>query len=506
MRALRTIGAFALVFWALGVANAEALRLQPVGTFDRPMFVISDPGNPDRLFVVERGGTIKLVREGNVSTFVDLSSVVRCCDGEQGLASMALASDFDATGKLYVAYTGEDEGSIHVDELTATGGLADPLSRRSVLTIPHRDFKNHHGGQLQFGPDGYLYISTGDGGGGNDPLRNAQDRDSLLGKILRIDPEPGPLLNYTVPPDHPFTGSDEADTIWNLGLRNPFRFSFDRLSGGMAIGDVGQDASEEIDWAPSPAPGLVGGGGDNYGWSCREGLFAGLGDDPACVGRVPADFVDPVFDYPHDDPGGGAAYGCSVIGGYVVRDPSLGDLYGRYVYTDFCTGEIRSLLLPAAAGMSATGDRSEGLTLPSPVSFGEDSAGRVYLASNAGGVYRLCDQPTAGCPSPSQEGGVPEPPAPLVGIKAERRRVERGDPALITAWLSPCEGREGQLLRLLRGGRPNGSKYLSRACTVRFHPRVRHRTTFKATFLSEEDGSLLAESRTLTIKIDHRRR
>jgi hypothetical protein len=505
LRELRWIGAVFFLLCALGTADARALNLQPIGIFDQPIYVTSDPGDPNRLFVVEREGAIKLVRDGNVSTFVDLSPVVRCCDGERGLSSMALAPDFGATGKLYVVYTGEDgPGNIHVDELTATGDFADPLNKRSVLTIPHSASNAHHGGQLQFGPDGYLYISTGDGAGGNDPLHHAQDLDSQLGKILRINPKPSPPLHYTVPAGNPFSGSDEAETIWNLGLRNPFRFSFDRLSGGMAIGDVGQDAREEIDWAPSPAPGVVGGVGANYGWSCREGLLGGLGDDPACVGRDPADFVDPVFDYPHDDPGSGTAFGCSVIGGYVVRDPSLGDLYGRYVYTDFCTGGIRSLLLPAAAGMSAVGDRSEGITVSKPVSFGEDSIGRIYLALNTGGVYRLCGQLTIGCPA--QQEIEERHPTPLVGIKAERRRVERGKPALITAWLSPCEGREGQLLRLLRGGRPNGSKYLSRACTVRFHPRIRHRTTFKATFLSEKDGSLLAESRRLTIKIDHRRR
>ncbi|HWO16494.1 MAG TPA: PQQ-dependent sugar dehydrogenase [Solirubrobacterales bacterium] len=492
------------MLWALGVASAQAISLQPLGVFDQPTFVTSDPANPDRLFVVERRGAIKLAEDGGVGTFIDLSPVVNCCTGEQGLISMAPAPDFATTGRFYVNYT-DNAGNIRVDELTATGDLADPLSRRSVLDIPHPGSDNHYGGQLQFGPDGYLYVSTGDGGGVNDPFHNAQDPDRQLGKILRIDPRPSGLSNYTVPPDNPFAGGPaDDDTIWNLGLRNPFRFSFDRFSGGMAIGDVGQNAREEIDWAPSTAPGVVGGGGANYGWSCREGLLAGLGDDPACIGRTAADFTDPVFDYPHSDPGSGAAFGCSVIGGYVVRDSGLGSLYGRYVYTDFCAGDIRSLQLPATAGGAAGNDRSEGLKVSGPVSFGEDSCGRLYVLLLGGGIFRLTGLPTPGCPLPQATG--PAGQRLHVGIKAERRRVRRGKPALIVAWISPCEGQRGKAVRLLRGGRPNGSKFLSRACTVRSHPRVRHRTMFTAQLVPSESDPLTAESRRLTIKIDHRRR
>ena len=507
VRRIRIIAVCSALLSLLWAADARALSLQPIGSFNQPVYVTSDPRDPNRLFVIEREGTIKLVQGGSVRTFIDLSSVVRCCGGEQGLMSMAVASNFGTTGKIYVDYTGEDgPGNIHIDELTAVGDVADPLSRRSVLTIPHFQDKHHNGGQLQFGPDDNLYISTGDGGGSNDPFHNAQDPSSLLGKILRIDPDQSGQNPYTVPSDNPFVGgSTQDDPIWNLGLRNPFRFSFDRLTGGMAIGDVGQNAREEIDWAPSISTGLVGGRGANYGWSCREGFFEGLGDDPACVGTVQADFTDPVFDYPHDDPGGGAAFGCSVIGGYVVRDPTLGALNGRYLYADLCTGDVRSMLLPAVAGMPATGDRSENLTVSFPVSFGEDSCRRIYVVLREGEVYRLEGSPPAICPSPTQAKTPADAPVPHVGIKAERRRVRRGKPALIVAWVSPCEGQRGKTVRLLRGGRPNGSKFLSRACTVRFHPRVRHRTKFRAALLPSENDPLTAESRRLTIRIDHRR-
>ncbi len=504
---LRRLTAISLTLWAMGAASASAIALHPIGSFDQPVFITSDQGNPERLFVVEREGAIRLVEDGSVSTFADLSPVVRCCDGERGLLSMATAPDFATTGRFYVDYT-DNDGNIRVDELTATGDVADPLSRRSVLNIPHLESASHNGGQLQFGPDGYLYISTGDGGGSNGEFHHAQNLNSPLGKILRIDPDQSGLDPYSVPPDNPFVGgSTQDDAIWSLGLRNPFRFSFDRLTGGMAIGDVGQDAREEIDWAPSVAPGTAGGGGANYGWNCREGLLAGPGTDPECSTLALSHFTDPVFEYPHE-PVGRGAFGCSIIGGYVVRDPDLGSLNGRYVYTDFCTGDIRSLQLPATSGQPAVGDCSLGVHVDKPTSFGEDSAGRLYVASASGGVYRLGGLPSAGCPPPSPREPSGLRPLPNVGIKAERRRVKRGKPALIVAWISPCEGHKGQQIRLLRGGRSNGSRFLSRACTARFHPRVRRRTVFRATLLPEGESSdfLFAESRRLTIKIDHRRR
>ncbi|HWW67130.1 MAG TPA: PQQ-dependent sugar dehydrogenase [Solirubrobacterales bacterium] len=482
--------------------GAWAASLQPIGNFDQPIYVTSDPGNPDRLFVVEREGRIELVENGIVSPFADLSSAVSCCEGERGLLSMALAPDFDATGRFYVDYTGKEEpGEIHVAELRAAGNSPAIGTLRNVLTIPHPGQSNHNGGQLQFGPDGDLYISTGDGGSGNDELHNAQDLSSLLGKILRIRPNPeGPKLFYTVPPGDPFPGATPpANTIWSYGLRNPFRFSFDRLTGDMVIGDVGQGEREEVDLAPSLAPGVVGGAGANYGWNCREGSIEGPATDLGCATPPHGGFVEPVFDYPHTpDPNVGGESRCAIIGGYVVRDPGLGALYGRYLYADLCSGAIRSLQLPPSSAGSATGDCWTGLDVSNPVSFGEDSAGRVYVVAQGGGVYRISGLASAACPTTPHL-------TPFVGIKPQRRRVERGKVALLTVWVSPCDKRKGKPVKLLRNGHANGSRFLSRACTARFLPRVRRGTTFTAAV--PEDGEYLpAESRHLKIRIAHHHR
>ncbi len=508
---LRWVVAIAMLLSLTAARAAQAATLQPIGNFAQPIYVTSDPGNPDRLFVVERGGRIELIQGGGVSTFADLSSLVgECCEGERGLLSMALAPDFDATGHFYVDYSPNGEpGEIHVDELTAEGNSASPSPPRPLLTILHPEAADHNGGQLQFGPDEALYISTGDGGGPDDRFRNAQNLNSLLGKILRIDPMPSGALPYTVPPDNPFAlGGNPADTIWSYGLRNPYRFSFDSLTGDMVIGDVGQGTREEVDFAPSPAPNVVGGAGANYGWNCREGLIEGPATDPGCSPSPLEGFTDPIFDYPHTpDPELGSGNRCAIIGGYVVRDAGLGPLYGRYLYADLCTGAIRSLQLPAESGETATDDCWTGLNVPNPVSFGEDSARRIYVVSEAGPVYRLAGEPSSACPARPQPPpeATPVRPTPFVGIEPQRRRVERGKAALLTVWVSPCDKRKGQPVKLLRNGHANGSRFLSRACTARFLPRVRRGTTFTAAV--PEDGKYLAaESRHLKIRIEHRRR
>jgi hypothetical protein len=491
------IVAAALAVALLGASDAQALSLQQVGPdFAQPTYVTSDPGNANRLLVVEREGTIELVENGVVSEFVDLSSEVACCEGERGLVSIALDPDFGANGRLFVDYTGvEGPGEIHVAELTAAPDRrsASPGSLVDLLTIPHSQAPTHNGGQLQFGPDGDLYVSTGDGGGAFDQFHHAQKPSDPLGKILRLDPEATPPL---------------TPTIWSLGLRNPYRFSFDALSGDMVIGDVGQDQREEVDFAPSPLPGVVGGQGANYGWNCREGLVAGPEDDlpPGQCDATP--FVDPVFDYPHSsDPE--LNCGGAISGGYVVRDGALGALYGRYVYSDFCIGQLRSLQLPASAGGSASGDCSLGLHLDEPVSFGEDAARRLYVVERGGAVYRITGSPPATCPLLSP----PSPPPPIavaplrdtfLGIKAQRRRVERGKRALLTVWVSPCDNRKGATVALLRNGHSNGAKYLSRACTARFSPQIHRATTF-VVFTREEHGYEAGKSRKLTIRIAHRR-
>jgi Glucose / Sorbosone dehydrogenase len=485
----------------LAAAAAPATSLEQVGpAFDQPMYVTSDPGDADRLFVAEREGTIQLLAGGVASEFADLRPEVRCegdCEGERGLLSIAPAPDFDQSGRLYAAYADDVDGTIHVDELLAAGPAHETATVvRSLLQVPHPGAANHNGGQLQFGPDGALYVSTGDGGGRNDEFENAQDPSSRLGKILRIE------------------GSGSATpsiSIWSLGLRNPHRFSFDALSGDMVIGDVGQDAREEIDFAPSPFPGVVGGQGANYGWNCEEGLLPGPATDPQCAG-APADaFIPPVFDYGHTpDPGLNVPNRCAVTGGYVVRDPGLGALYGRYVYADYCSGVVRTLRLPATATAPASEDCALGPRVAGPVSFGEDAAARLYVVARDGAVFRLVGQPPLGCP-PAPPLPAPAPTAKpqlrttIVGIKPQRRRVERGKRALLTVWVSPCDGRYGHTVRLLRAGRPNGSRAFSRACTARFAPKIGRGTGFRA-FVPAQHGFAPGESRPLRIRIAPHRR
>jgi hypothetical protein len=338
--------------------------------------------------VVEQAGTIQLVDYGVASTFLDLTNPrIVSAGGERGLLSVALAPDYAASQRLYVYFT-NTSGAIEIDEFTASGDTVPLSSRRPLLVIAHPTFSNHNGGQLQFGPDGMLYAGTGDGGSAGDPPGNAQNLNSLLGKILRIDPTPSGNQPYTVPADNPFGGS----LIWSYGLRNPWRFSFDRVTGDLLIGDVGQNAREEVDYARAPSPAR----GFNFGWNCREGLIAYTNPGTACDGA--SGFVDPIFDYDRD------AGGCAIVGGYVVRDASLGDLYGRYLYSDSCDGTIRSLV-PGTP--RASGARSEGIDVPSPSSFGEDSCGRLYVASLGGDVARFeGDASSPGCPSGVGGGGT----------------------------------------------------------------------------------------------------
>lgn len=489
--------AVSISLWLADGASAATLR--PVGDFDQPIFITSDPTSPDRLLVVEREGRVMLSDATGVHLFVDLGELVSCCDGERGLLSIATAPDFPSNGRFFAAYTGTPaaggaEGDLHVDSFRPAPGGVGPLPREPLFSVGHSAFATHNGGQLQLGPDGYLYLSTGDGGGAGDPLGSGQNLSSPLGKILRIKPEAG-----------------AEPEIWSYGLRNPWRFSFDRANGNMVIGDVGQGAREEVDLALSPAPGTVGGGGTNYGWNCREGFIAYSGAPGSCTGA--GGFTDPVFDYPHSDPGNGGAHGCAITGGYVVRDPSLGDLYGRYLYTDFCIGEIRSLELPTVAGGRATGDRSEGLSVVNPISFGEDACGRIHVGSNEGTVYRLEGTAPAECSVPQSTG--PQPTAPVttsqgparasagkrvrILLRARTRRSPAGPRLRLAVQVVPCAGLEGDPVQLRRGGKGFATKRLDRRCVARFHLRIEHRMTLRA-LLPDVPGS--NRSRRLTVPAD----
>lgn len=469
--------------------NAQAASLQSIGNFSEPTFVTSDPSNPNRLFVVQRKGKIMQVENGTVSEFANLEPQVSSpLAGEQGLLSIALAPDFATSGRLFAFFTGREAPwpEIHLAELRASGQTAS--FARDLLKIPHPNQGNHYGGQLAFGPEGMLYVGTGDGGGSNDEMHNAQDRTTLLGKILRLDVA-STVLAFAVPPTNPYANSANPNErlVYSYGLRNPYRFSFDRQSHDLVIADVGQAAREEVDWAKYAA-GL--GIGANYGWNCREGLAPGAATDPGCTPPPPAGtFTDPVFDYPHTN--GRQA----IIGGYVVRDPSLPELSGRYLYGDLATGEIRSLVLSEAF----TSDRSENLIVGNLNSFGEDSCGRVYAASGNGPVYRV------GGPTPNT--CVTEPPPvskPLtpsvVGIHAVTRRVKRNGRAQLTVWVTPCAGRRGQPVKLLRGRTRLGNRRLDRACTARFLPRVDHPVQFRAE-IAADDTYAAAWSRQLGVRV-----
>ena len=491
---IRAVGKIVLslgLLLALLTGSARAASLQPIGSgFVAPVYLTSDPSDPERLFVVERGGTIQLLENGELKPFANLAPVV-VPEGEGGLLSIAMAPDFHTSGRLFVYYTGKETAleaatsppDIHVAELRASGSSASLSTLRNLVTIPHPDHTNHYGGQLQVGPEGNLFVSTGDGGGG-DPEENAQDLGSPLGKILRLDPDPSSGLPYTVP-DNPFVGTAGADPlIWSYGLRNPFRFSFDRLSGDIWIGDVGQDSREEVDFGAAPGPGR----GANYGWNCREGsLEETVPPEPGCASA--GGFVDPVFEYANATGFGN----CAVIGGYVARGPGLADLYGRYVYGDLCVGELRSF---SPAAPSAT-DRGEGLRVEGLNSFGEDACGRLYTVSGEGSVSRLVGPGGPACPVAAP---APTPLSPsVVGIRALRRKVIRNRRALITAWVAPCKGRQGEPVTLWRGRKKIGTRRLDRVCTARFRPRISRRSGFRATVKASETY-VAAISRKLTVK------
>jgi glucose/arabinose dehydrogenase len=343
--------------------------LDRVASFDRPTYVHGPPGAGRVVFVVEQPGVVKVLRGERKlkGSFLNIKGRVSCC-GERGLLSIAFP-DFRRDRRFYVYFT-DQSGDIRVVEYRRKRGRlkAAKGSARNVLTIPHRRFSNHNGGQLQFGPDGLLYIGTGDGGGADDPDGNAQDRNSLLGKLLRINPlRRGAGMSYGIPGSNPFADGEGRDEIFARGLRNPWRFSFDRRR--IVIGDVGQDRVEEIDYET-----LARARGANFGWDAFEGNL--LVDPPA-----PGDHTRPIHTYSHR--GGG----CAITGGYVVRGRGMGKLRGRYLYADFCTGRIRSLKPKLGR---ARGDRSLGLPrIDSLASFGIDDRRNVYVASLGGGVWRL---------------------------------------------------------------------------------------------------------------------
>lgn len=353
-----------------GAAAQSKLHLAQVGSFDSPVHVAAAPGAKRLLFVVEQPGSIRVLRDGKAidRDFLNIRDLVKY-GGEQGLLSIAFDPGYAHNRRFYVYYTNQD-GNIEVDGFRTkrkSPTRAEARSGEKIIVIPHPSFENHNGGQLQFGPDGHLYLGSGDGGSAGDPHGNAQNKSILLGKLLRIDPRR--KGGYSVPKSNPFAKGKGKPEIYATGLRNPFRFSFDSKTKDIWIGDVGQDSWEEIDHVSAQKL-----RGANFGWDRFEGDHVFEGD-----GTKPAHYEPPVLELSHD---GGY---CAVIGGYVVRDKSVPALNGRYVYSDNCNGTLRSFD-PSNPGQS---DGSIGLDVSAPSSFGLDSKGHVYVTSLAGPVYRI---------------------------------------------------------------------------------------------------------------------
>ena len=410
-----------VILLALGAAQpvsaqGQASAVLVASGLSQPLYATAPAGDA-RLFVVEEAGRIRIVKNGALLTtaFLDISSRVSTA-GEGGLLGMAFPSDYATSGLFYVYYTDLASDSV-VSRFSVTGNadVADPNSEEILLFIDQPAGQtNHRGGTLHFGPDGFLWFATGDGGGSNDPDERAQDPQSLLGKMLRVDVGPFPSESYRIPADNPFVASAPRDEIWALGLRNPFRWSFDRLNGDVWIGDVGQAALEEVDFEPADEP-----GGRNYGWDVMEGTSCN-GNDPApsppCNDST---LTLPIHDYSSAPP----SNECSVIGGFVYRaDPSA--LAGLYFFGDYCTGRVWTLNPANLAVVDRTAElgaaAGAGFNL---VGFGEDGFGRLLLVQRGNGaVYRIGPPP----PPPPGCGIGPELVAALLalaGLRRARRRL-----------------------------------------------------------------------------------
>lgn len=346
------------------------------GGLSQPTHITHAGDGSGRLFVVEQAGNIKIIKEGIVQStpFLDITSKVTCC-GERGLLSVAFPPDYRSKGYFYVDYTDLSGDTVVARYRTINPDMADPETEEVLLKVD-QPFSNHNGGQLAFGPDGYLYIGMGDGGSGGDPFNNAQNPSSLLGKILRIDVESG-TSPYSIPPDNPFVGTPGYRAeIWAIGLRNPWRFSFDRETNDLFIADVGQNLYEEIDYQPASS-----GGGENYGWRIMEGLH--------CYNPNPCDrtgLVLPVAEYDHSQ-------GCSVTGGMVYRGRDFPGMQGIYLYGDFCSGRVWGLKKEGGSWRN-----KPLLDTPYQIStFGEDEEGELYLSDySIGAIYRVTEDTKVG--------------------------------------------------------------------------------------------------------------
>lgn len=388
----------ALTLFALTACSPEAGAQVSVAlvtdAVSLPVRLVSPPDDP-RLFVVEQDGLIKVFDHDGAlrDVFLDLTALTNA-GGERGLLGLAFAPDYAASGRFYVNYT-DSAGDTRIARyaVSADPDRADPQSAEILLTID-QPYGNHNGGHLEFGPDGMLYAGTGDGGAAGDPENRAQDTESLLGKLLRLDVS-GPA-GYAIPADNPFVGVPGADEIWALGLRNPWVFSFDTETGDLYVADVGQNELEEVDALPFAAV-----RGANFGWRLMEGTACyepGTDCDPGGL-------VLPVHEYGH----GGAPFRCSISGGHVARGDAAPALRGRYLFADYCSRQIWALRWSADGGLQELTDLTPQLT-PGPgyadiSGLGRDAGGDLYVLDRTGGrVWRIVGADTGG-------GGVPTPPA-----------------------------------------------------------------------------------------------
>jgi len=385
---------------AAASATIPAAAQTPVTTepfvsgLSQPVFLTHAAGDFSRVFVVEKAGRVRVVRDGEVlaEPFLDIDALVSST-GERGLLGLAFGPDFASEGAFYVHYT-DNAGDTVVARyrVSATDpDRADPASAEVLLRVD-QPFSNHNGGWIGFGPgDGLLHIALGDGGSGGDPLGSGQRVDTLLGKILRIDVlgEPDPGLAYAIPDGNPFVGVDGRDEIWAYGLRNPWRCDFDPELGDLFIADVGQSAREEVNVQPASSP-----GGANYGWRCREGELCFSTTAPCPSGCDTSGFVAPAVTYDHGPTGG-----CSISGGMVYRGCQIDGLAGTYFYADFCSGRVWSIRHDGAGGAMELTDRTGQFGgLRSIVSFGRDAFGELYAISQSGSIVKLMPtDPIADC-------------------------------------------------------------------------------------------------------------
>ncbi len=326
-----------------------------------PVF-LAQPLNDGRIFVVEQGGRIRVIRNGVLQTtpFLDISARV-LSGGERGLLSVAFHPQYASNHFFYVYFTTQTNGDIRVERFTVTSNpeVADATTSKLIITAPHSTYSNHNGGLLTFGPDGMLYAGLGDGGSGGDPLGNGQNFNSLLGSLLRLDVDHGDP--YAIPADNPFVGqANHRGEVWAKGLRNPWRYAFDAPTSLLYIADVGQDLHEEVDVVPASSAGL------NYGWNVMEGLSCYNASTCNQTG-----FTLPLIDYGHNGP-------CSITGGYVYRGSAIPAIRGHYFYSDYCAGFLKSLRYQDGV---AVDQKDWGLTTAAVASFGVDFAGELYMIS-----------------------------------------------------------------------------------------------------------------------------